>query len=89
MSRIKELQLEIERIKKIQSSCVHIWSEPKYDPIIERNRRGSDWKLEGRTHGRQLTDYVDRLKPRRTRVCKICELEQETVAIKTVTKPKF
>lgn len=75
----KELQEATSTLDGIQRRCRHVWGEPKYNPIVTE-AGSSPGDPEG-TMGvdRQLPCSWPRTeRPRWTRRCQICELEQHT-----------
>lgn len=92
-NRIKNLRWELDRLEselhRAESSCRHVWPEPKYDPIRTEaytipadpvGTMGIDWRGES---------YVPATtKPRWTRTCPKCG-KVETTEICTTVESKM
>ena len=83
---------ELER-KKLELECNHEWNEPKYDPE-EVEEPNYELKWQGVDPYYAATTSYTKTVPRWSRVCKKCgkkeyAYEVETIAVKTITRPKF
>jgi TolA-binding protein len=92
--KMNDLQSQINQLKISIKNCKHDWSEAKYDGEIEKVQ---DDRMGYEGHGADrwpVYSFHDEEKARWSRKCKICghkeyTYKQETVIIKSETKPKF
>ena len=91
-NKIKQLQNEIESLKRQQSNCNHIWNDAKYDAeevSVQDDRGGYE------THGVDrwaVPSFHKETKDRWSRECSKCGLKQYTYqneAVVTKREPKF
>lgn len=85
-----EYETKLADLRKEQSSCVHDWDEPKYDPEFKSVPDGYDMVVQGSDVWYRPEKYKKVEEPRWSRTCKKCgkvEYTKETVVIKTA--PKF
>lgn len=85
----KEYEDKLAALKKEQSSCSHEWTEPKYDPEIEKVPKYVD-RFIGSDYIPELIGFTEKKIDRWSRTCKKCgkvEYTKEQVVIKTA--PKF
>lgn len=90
--KIKQLQSEIAKEQEKIRNCKHQFGEAFYNPETIKEPYGYKMITQGSDVWGEPEGYRDIQKPRWTRKCSACGLEQhtyETEPIVTGTKPKF
>lgn len=92
MTKLAELQKQIDEIKKRQATCSHNFGEPFYNPEKVMEPYGHKLVTQGSDAWGEPQGWHEVSKDRWTRVCTICEYEQHTSKQEAVIKeykPKF
>lgn len=92
MTKLSELQRQIEEIKRKQAACNHNFGEPFYNPDTKMEGYGSKLVTQGSDAWHEYVGFKEVKVDRWTRVCTKCEYEQHTDKQEPVIKeyrPKF
>lgn len=90
MSRISQLESQIEQVKREQATCQHVWGKPFSNPEKKKEEfcDGSIASTQG-IHLNYRRSFRDVEVPRWTRVCTKCELEQHSYEQQNVAVPEM
>lgn len=94
--RLHNLEIEYQRkkhqIEKEQFSCNHCWSQPQYDPEIQKKPTGYEIVAQGSDIYTIPCQYSNVQVPRWSRVCKKCGKVEYTYTTQPIIvghEPKF
>lgn len=84
--KIRKLKEQIREEERKISNCSHDFETPFYNPKTVKEPTSWRFVYQGSDSYQEPTDYRDVQKPRWTRICKKCGLEQHTYEQKPIVK---